>query len=85
MKYYTEQEYVYATHDREVREQIIEVGDKIKDLVNAINNLVDSYADLVDEGTSLGIPEEDVLEDWGGWIYEYEELKNIIEINNLNL
>lgn len=75
----------FMLHNNELDNKVINVGDKIKDLVNTINDLVDDYEALIEEGVNLGLEEDEVYEGWAGWIGEYEELKNNIEIRKLNL
>lgn len=85
MRYYTEEEYIFATHDREVREQIDEIRTMTDKLAQAIRDMVDSYMDLVEEGRTLGLNEDEIMEDYSGWPEEFEDLKNFIEDKALNI
>lgn len=85
MRYYTEEEYIFATHDRDVRNQVDDIRNTVDDLMDSINNLIDDYMDLVEEGMSLGLEEDEIMEDYAGWVGEFEELKKFIEDKKLNL
>lgn len=83
--YYTEEEYIYVTHDHEVRNQIEELRIMTDKLTEAIRSMIDSYMDLVEEGRALGLNEDEIIEDYRGWPEEFEDLKNFIEDKELNI
>ena len=85
MRYYTEEEYKFESHERDVRSQIDDLRDMADKLRNAIKDMVDDYCDLIEEGTELGIPEEEIMEDYAGYVNIYDELRVYMNENDLGI
>ena len=75
----------FMLHDHDVRNQIDDIRNMIDSLTNSINDTIDDYMSLVKEGKDLGLMEDEIMEDYAGWVDEFENLKNFIEDNNLNI
>lgn len=86
MRYYTEEEvFKFESHERDVRSQIDDLRDMADKLKSAIKDMIDDYMDLVEEGAELGIPEEEVMEDYAGYVDIYDELRVCMNDNDLGI
>lgn len=85
MRYYTEEEFKFESHERDVRSQIDDLRNMANKLRNAIKDMIDDYMDLVEEGTELGIPEEEIMEDYAGYVNIYDELRAYMNENDLGI
>lgn len=85
MRYYTEEEFKFESHERDVRSQIDDLRNMADKLRNAIKDTIDDYCDLIEEGTELGIPEEEIMEDYAGYVNIYDELRAYMNENDLGI
>lgn len=85
MRYYTEEEFKFESHERDVRSQIDDLRNMADELRNAIKDMIDNYCDLIEEGTELGIPEEEIMEDYAGYVNIYDELRVYMNENDLGI
>ena len=72
--------------NRDYRNRIDELRDKINELVNEINGLVDDYTATCNTAEQANIDfEEDIFEDYAGWVSDLDNLREYINEAHINI
>ena len=80
----TEQEFTVWIEQSDLRSKIDDMRQKIDDLKNDLYDIVTDYILTVHDAQEVGIPQEEVIEDYAGYVDMYEELINYIEEKGLD-
>lgn len=80
----TKQELTIWMEQNDLRSKIDDMRKKIDDLKDDLYDIVTDYMLTVKDAQEVGIPQEEVIEDYAGYVGMYEELINYIEKEGLD-
>lgn len=80
---FMKEERIYMDKEYNLRSDIEDMRNKIEDLREELEIVVDDYLELYEKAKKLGIDEP--IEDYAGYITDYEELIDYIKSHKLNI